>query len=305
MATNDLTLAQAVETANAMEAAARSAKQIHNKNTHIGGGGEGGSVHKVSQNYSHYRGKGNQNQGGPSNFIKIECFRCGGTRHSADACPFKFKECFKCRQVGHAKSKCRKTNNQNNNSQGNARRQGKIHWEGAEDISHDLVRENEDIELVEEGLNFVTLYKLEAVEVCDDKKEKEDQVIEESENEETASQLENEVRRYRSWVESTLEEYWNHIEDEVEEEDLEDYEFDEYLEQCEVEKEEMLEENQECEEVFSNQDENVKEEKPEEKIVQHEEQEQENEREDHENEEEQKRCEENESVNESVKISRK
>ena len=58
LAANDLTLKLAVDIATAMEAAARSAQQIHNRNTHTSPGGES-SVHRVGPQ-NQFRGRGNQ-----------------------------------------------------------------------------------------------------------------------------------------------------------------------------------------------------------------------------------------------------
>ena len=45
-----------------------------------------------------------------------ECFRCGGTSHMADKCPFKERECFYCHRKGHTIKKCRQKERSNNNS---------------------------------------------------------------------------------------------------------------------------------------------------------------------------------------------
>ncbi len=37
---------------------------------------------------------------------KKECWRCGGTSHSARRCKFKDEKCFKCQQRGHTGKKC-------------------------------------------------------------------------------------------------------------------------------------------------------------------------------------------------------
>ena len=99
LATKNLTLAISIETAVAMEAAARSAKQIH-------GVGLDGLVHRLGEG---------RNPGGSklSKFSK-ECFRCGSKKHLADKCPFKNQECFKCKKLGHTQMKCKKFGNPNN-----------------------------------------------------------------------------------------------------------------------------------------------------------------------------------------------
>ena len=71
LAAKELTLQTAVDTATAMEAAARSAKQIHNKptqNTPVEGG-----IHKVGQHY--YRGKGTGGTQSGQNSEMKECHR--------------------------------------------------------------------------------------------------------------------------------------------------------------------------------------------------------------------------------------
>ena len=108
LATKDITLQIAVDTATAMEAAARSAKQIHSRPTqhpHVGGGIES-QVYKVGHNHFRGKGRGNIGQGGQRN-EKYECHRCGSDKHSADTCYFKNQECFTCKKIGHAKVKCK------------------------------------------------------------------------------------------------------------------------------------------------------------------------------------------------------
>ena len=78
-----------MDTAVAMEAAARSAKESHGSN---GEGEISSTVHQLD------------NEAG--RVTKRECYRCGGTRHLADACAFKNKECFGCKQIGHIRKKC-------------------------------------------------------------------------------------------------------------------------------------------------------------------------------------------------------
>ena len=64
--------------------------------------------------------------------------------------------------MGHAKHKCRKRNpSQNQDQRRDMNRQGKINWEGAEEP---IEVSGLGTELIEEGLNFVTLYRLSEVE---------------------------------------------------------------------------------------------------------------------------------------------
>ena len=96
LATKALTLQIAIDTSVAMEAAARSAKQIH-------GVGFDGQVHRLGQ--GRYPSNTKLSKGGAGGGSK-ECFRCASTLHFADKCPFKNRMCYGCKQVGHAKKKC-------------------------------------------------------------------------------------------------------------------------------------------------------------------------------------------------------
>ena len=116
LATSELTLKVAVDTATAMEAAARSAKQIHNnRTTHTYVGGEESSVHKVGTRGGQFRGK--VSQGFQSNGKK-DCYRCGSYDHLANTCPKKDEQCFKCKKIGHTQVKCRKGNNNQQRARG-------------------------------------------------------------------------------------------------------------------------------------------------------------------------------------------
>ena len=88
LSTKDLTLKIAVDTATAMESAARSTKQL--------GKEEYGGVNMLD--------KGDELG---VNLVK-ECFRCGNESHLAYNCPFKMQRCHGCKQVGHIRKKCRK-----------------------------------------------------------------------------------------------------------------------------------------------------------------------------------------------------
>ena len=148
-----------------------------------------------------------------------ECHRCGSTRHLGDACPKKSSTCFKCKTVGHLSHKCRKVMNGN---QDRTQKQGKIYYEGADEYHQDT---REEIDLVEEGLNFVSLYRLDAVEAEDNNKEQNND-SEESIKKETEEQIEEELNQYKKWVENALEKYWEMKEPDTETED-DYYELDE------------------------------------------------------------------------------
>ena len=91
LALKNLTLATAIETAIAMEAAAKSAKQIH-------GVGLEGQVHRLGNGTRGVQ-KGSKFRSGTkprNNESKKECYRCGSLKHLADNCNFIHKECFGC-----------------------------------------------------------------------------------------------------------------------------------------------------------------------------------------------------------------
>ena len=239
LATKNLTLQSAVDTATAMEGAVRSAKQIHNNNNnrHMSTGVEGG-IHKVGHHKGHFRGRGNQtqlNQGNQSSEMK-ECHRCGSTRHLGDTCPKKSSTCFKCKKVGHLSHKCKTIINgsqERNQKPG----QGKIYYEGAEESHQDLLRE--DYELLEEGLNFVSLYRLDAVEAeCnnDQGDDSEEQIEVEEGEQTTQNTFQDELNQYKKWIDNVLTQYWESKESDTENED-DLYESDEYYEEREEEQE--------------------------------------------------------------------
>ncbi len=145
LAIKSLTLKTALDNAIAMEAAAISAKRIHGVSV------EGNiNVHKL--------GEGSRSSGGyNSKFSKggstRECYRCGGTKHLADKCPFKSKECYGCKQIGHAKRKCRSTG-QGGNRFGNNR----VH--NVEEELEEFREEDEELEELESDLHVLNLYRL-------------------------------------------------------------------------------------------------------------------------------------------------
>ena len=143
LATSNLSLKIAIDTAVAMEAAIKSARQIHHS---------GVDVHKlVGGSHLGWKGKGNNNSS--SNQNGKECYRCGSGRHLADRCPFKTQECFNCKQVGHTKRKCRSGSSISVNKRNNAR----IHFEEIENIDEQL---DDDQQVVEQGMYCLNLYKL-------------------------------------------------------------------------------------------------------------------------------------------------
>ena len=83
----DLTLEKAIETAISIEVACRDVKEM-----------QGGIVKEESGS--------NMNRFTPSTGRK-ECYRCGDSRHLADACPFKLRKCYACDRIGHTRRRCR------------------------------------------------------------------------------------------------------------------------------------------------------------------------------------------------------
>ncbi|XP_057298423.1 uncharacterized protein K02A2.6-like [Hydractinia symbiolongicarpus] len=85
----DLTLAKALRIACSMESAASYSKSILQ---HQATGNISESVHALE------RARDNPGR---------DCYRCGGTKHTAEACPFKDAECYYCHKKGHTVKKCR------------------------------------------------------------------------------------------------------------------------------------------------------------------------------------------------------
>ena len=145
LATQNLTLKVAVDNAVAMEAAVRSAKQIHGVTTEVRDVykfGEGQSGHKFGG-----KGKGFKVNPGKSNQNGKECFRCGSSAHLANKCFFKDKKCFGCGKPGHTKERCRTKG---------------INFEAVVD---------EDEEEIEEGIFTLNLYNFSVEEWDSDDKE--------------------------------------------------------------------------------------------------------------------------------------
>ena len=147
LALKNLTLATAIETAIAMEAAAKSAKQIH-------GVGLEGQVHRLGNGNRDMR-RGSKFKSGtkPMNSgSKKECYRCGSLKHLADNCNFIHKECFGCKKPGHSIKMCKNKNN------GNRGQQDRVHFVEEEETPD--VEEFEDDFGLGDGLHFLNLYKL-------------------------------------------------------------------------------------------------------------------------------------------------
>ena len=141
LATKNLTLQISVDTAVAMEAAARSAKQIH-------GVGLEGNVHRLGDGRNPGLGRNGKNTGGSS---KV-CFRCGSGRHLADKCHFKNKECFGCRKIGHTQNRCKSFKGNKGNNQ-------VVHYMGDAE-ENDQEGEDEDVFDLESDLHCLSLYRL-------------------------------------------------------------------------------------------------------------------------------------------------
>ena len=84
----DLTLTKALRIAYSMESAASYSKSILQ---HQATGNNSESVHSL--------GRTRDNPG-------RDCYRCGGTKHAAETCPFKDAECYYCHKKGHTVRKC-------------------------------------------------------------------------------------------------------------------------------------------------------------------------------------------------------
>ena len=105
LAVRNLTLQSAMDTAVAMESAAKNARDLYggvrgvkNEVGVYSGGNSGGGVNRLDKRS--YKGYGNVS------VSKKECFRCGGIKHDSDHCTFKSRECFGCKKVGHGKQLC-------------------------------------------------------------------------------------------------------------------------------------------------------------------------------------------------------
>ena len=103
----------------------------------------------------------------------------------------------------------------------------------------------EEMDLVEEGLNFVTLYNLETVDISVDEEIQECQDQHRNSEESRYNQLDEEVSKYSKWIQNTLDEYWEVSKPEVV--DTEDDEFnDEFYEHQEETEYELENDAEEC-----------------------------------------------------------
>ena len=188
LATQNLTLKNAVDNAVAMEAAVRSAKQIHGvevSNIHkLGGGGHSGTGYRNKfggkGKGGNFLSKGNNQK----NNNRRECYRCGSLAHLADKCPFIDRVCYGCKKKGHAKSKCR--------AQG-------VNYEG-------VVVDQEDEDELEEGIYALNLYRFSVVseesdeEFCQDSELCEEGLEEFSEESENMRAKDDEVQEISQFV---------------------------------------------------------------------------------------------------------
>lgn len=101
LATKDLTLEKALNTARSFESTSRDAKMIH-------GGGGASSIHQseVSESESVHKLNQQQQQGRGKKETR-ECFRCGNEGHISWKCPYASLSCHRCGKVGHLEKKCR------------------------------------------------------------------------------------------------------------------------------------------------------------------------------------------------------
>ena len=149
LATKNVTLQTAIETSVAMEAAAKSAKQIHGVGLEgVHRLGDGSKYPSNVNNKSAGRNNSNVNRGGNK-----ECYRCGSQRHLADKCPFKNSECFYCKKRGHTRQMCRKA--------GAANRQGvNVNLIEEAESEENEFEISEEIEIKESDLHVLNLYRL-------------------------------------------------------------------------------------------------------------------------------------------------
>ena len=91
LSVKNLTVAQALEKAQAMEAASREARAFQQS---------GCQEDQIKQ--THLLSKATPQ--------KASCFRCGNLKHTAAMCPHKDKQCNNCRKIGHLACVCRSSN---------------------------------------------------------------------------------------------------------------------------------------------------------------------------------------------------
>ena len=109
-----LTFDQAQRIALAAETAARGARQLTTAPA------PDPATQDVNQVRTQRQAKAPQAKAPPNRYVKTfpECFRCGGTNHSAQTCRFRMYKCHSCGEQGHLSRKCR------NNSRGQSRASG-------------------------------------------------------------------------------------------------------------------------------------------------------------------------------------
>lgn len=88
-----LTYEKAVDTAVAMETAARDATELQAKH---------GGINKIQK-----QGKPKTPKFKPQRMNVKKCFRCMGMGHDPNDCYFRDKECFNCHEKGHSKKACK------------------------------------------------------------------------------------------------------------------------------------------------------------------------------------------------------
>ena len=168
LAVRNLTLQSAMDTAVAMESAAKNARDLYggvrgvkNEVGVYSGGNSGGGVNRLDKRS--YKGYGNVS------VSKKECFRCGGIKHDSDHCTFKSRECFGCKKVGHAKHRCPSLKKNFLGSSGGSSR-GNCHKTDVVKKENSMINamgdgycdvgEEEYIAELDSGMNFLSLYTL-------------------------------------------------------------------------------------------------------------------------------------------------
>ena len=98
LSVKNLTVAQALEKAQAMEAASREARAFQQSDRdRVDPRGQEDQIKQT-----HLLSKATPQ--------KASCFRCGNLKHTAAMCPHKDKQCNNCRKIGHLARVCRSSN---------------------------------------------------------------------------------------------------------------------------------------------------------------------------------------------------